>query len=165
MTPRRVNRKRLFRLGRQRTGGLLRRSLRFIYAMGGIVTALVLLCLSAIAGALFLSLPPAHDAARIAGLSAPASVAFDRDGIPRIRAATAEDGAAALGWVQARDRLFQMELMRRAASGRVSELAGPATLPLDRTMRVLGLRRPRGGVAGRPAPRLPAACSTPTHGA
>ena len=34
-----------------------------------------------------------------------------------------------------------MELMRRAASGRLSEIAGPATLALDRTMRTLGLRR------------------------
>ena len=43
--------------------------------------------------------------------------------------------------MHARDRLFQMELMRRAASGRLSEIAGPATLALDRTMRTLGLRR------------------------
>ena len=51
------------------------------------------------------------------------------------------DAAAALGFVHARDRLFQMELMRRAASGRLSEIAGPATLALDRSMRTLGLRR------------------------
>ena len=37
--------------------------------------------------------------------------------------------------------MFQMELMRRAASGRLSELAGPATLPIDRLMRTLGLRQ------------------------
>jgi penicillin amidase len=37
--------------------------------------------------------------------------------------------------------MFQMDLMRRAASGRLSELAGPATLALDRSMRTLGLRR------------------------
>lgn len=60
--------------------------------------------------------------------------------MPRIRAANATDAAAALGFAHARDRLFQMEMMRRAASGRVSELAGPAALRLDRTMRVLGLR-------------------------
>ena len=34
-----------------------------------------------------------------------------------------------------------MELMRRAASGRLSEIAGPATLPIDRMMRTLGLRQ------------------------
>ena len=37
--------------------------------------------------------------------------------------------------------MFQMELMRRAASGRLSELAGASTLPLDRYMRTLGVRR------------------------
>jgi penicillin amidase len=46
-----------------------------------------------------------------------------------------------MGFVHARDRLFQLELMRRAASGRLSEIAGPATLALDRSMRTLGLRR------------------------
>jgi penicillin amidase len=67
-------------------------------------------------------------------------IGFDADGIPRIRAATEQDAAAALGFVHARDRMFQMELMRRAASGRLSEIAGPVTLPIDRTMRTLGLR-------------------------
>ncbi len=43
--------------------------------------------------------------------------------------------------MHARDRMFQMELMRRAASGRLSELAGPATLRFDRFNRILGLRR------------------------
>ncbi len=46
-----------------------------------------------------------------------------------------------LGFVHARDRLFQMDMMRRAASGRLSEVAGPSTLNYDRTMRTLGLRR------------------------
>ena len=100
-----------------------------------------MLALSVVAGALLLTLPRAHGAASIPGLSAPVDISFDGDGIPRIHAATALDGAAALGYVHARDRLFQMELMRRAASGRVSEFAGPAALRLDRTMRVLGLRR------------------------
>ena len=43
--------------------------------------------------------------------------------------------------MHARDRMFQMELMRRAASGRLSELAGEAALPLDRMARTLGERR------------------------
>ena len=116
------------------------RVLRFLYGLGGVLTGLVLLALFAIAGAVFLCLPSTREVARIPGLSAPVTVAFDADGIPRIRAATAQDGAAALGFVHARDRMLQMDLMRRAASGQVSELAGPRALPFDRTMRVLGLR-------------------------
>ncbi len=61
--------------------------------------------------------------------------------MPRITAANEVDAATALGYLHARDRMFQMELMRRAVSGRLSEIAGPATLPLDRLMRTLGLAR------------------------
>jgi penicillin amidase len=90
---------------------------------------------------LWSTLPPSTQTARIQSLAAPVEINFDTDGVPRIHAANDADAAAALGFVHARDRLFQMELMRRAASGRLSELAGPATLPIDRLMRVLGLRQ------------------------
>lgn len=94
-----------------------------------------------VAGGLFwLSLPPSAMQARVPGLAEPVAITLDADGIPRIAAGSERDAAAALGFVHARDRMFQMELMRRAASGRLSEIAGSATLRLDRTMRVLGLR-------------------------
>ena len=86
------------------------------------------------------SLPPAGLQARVPGLAGPVTISLDPDGIPRIVAGSDLDAAAALGFMHARDRMFQMELMRRAASGRLSEIAGPATLRLDRTSRVLGLR-------------------------
>src|ERR1700733_12801168 len=101
----------------------------------------VLLLTAVVTGMLWLTLPPRSQQTRIPGLSGPVDIGFDTDGIPRIHAANATDAAAAMGFVHARDRMFQMELMRRAASGRLSELAGPATLPIDRMMRVLGLRR------------------------
>ena len=102
---------------------------------------LVMLIAALVSGVLWLTLPPRSQQARIPGLTGPVDIGFDADGIPRIRAATELDAAAALGFVHARDRLFQMDLMRRAASGRLSEIAGPATLGYDRTMRTLGLRR------------------------
>ncbi len=114
--------------------------LRFFGRLFGLACGLVLLAAAALGAVLFLCLPASDEFAAIPGLSAPVSVAFDADGIPHIHAASDEDGAAALGWLHARDRMFQMELMRRAASGRVAELAGARALPLDRTMRVLGLR-------------------------
>ena len=116
------------------------RVLRFLYLVSGFLMGVVLLAIYAAGGLVFLCRPLPQEDAAIPGLSAPVAIAFDGYGIPRIRAATAEDGAAALGWVHARDRLFQMDLMRRAASGRISEIAGARALPLDRTMRVLGLR-------------------------
>jgi penicillin amidase len=116
---------------------VLRGIRRLLFWLGFVV----LLLAAVVTGMLWLTLPPRSQQARIPGLSGPVDIGFDTDGIPRIRAARATDAAAALGFVHARDRLFQMELMRRAASGRLSEIAGPATLATDRLMLTLGLRR------------------------
>jgi penicillin G amidase len=93
----------------------------------------------AIFGVLWFTVPPANQTLRIPGLSAPVDITLDGNGVPRIRAANERDAATALGYIHARDRMFQMELMRRAASGRLSELVGPATLALDKQMRVFGV--------------------------
>ena len=119
----------------------MRRSLRLLRRLLAGVGFVVLLVAALVTGVLWLTLPPRSQQARIPGLSGPVDIGFDADGIPRIHAANAIDAAAALGFVHARDRLFQMEMMRRAASGRLSEIAGPSTLRFDRTMRTLGLRR------------------------
>ena len=91
--------------------------------------------------ALWLTLPPARSTLHLAALSAPVDVTLDRWGIPRIHAATEADAAAALGYLHARDRMFQMELMRRQASGRLAEIAGARAVPLDRMARIFGERR------------------------
>jgi len=119
----------------------MRRLLRGIARLLTILGILLLFVVALIGGVLWLTLPRSSQVARIQGLSAPVDISFDADGIPRIKAANDQDAAAALGFVHARDRMFEMELMRRNASGRLSELAGPVTLPLDRTMRMLGLRQ------------------------
>jgi penicillin amidase len=125
---------------------------------------LVLLLAAVITGVLWLTLPSRFQVARIAGLTGPVDVGFDQDGIPRIRAANALDAAAALGFVHARDRLFQMEMMRRAASGRLSEIAGPVTLGIDRTMRTLGLRRQAEAALGALPADTRAMLEAYTHG-
>lgn len=116
---------------------VIRRILKGLAIAGGL--GLALAC--AVAWALWMTLPGRDDSVRIPGLGAPVSISVDADGVPRIRAASERDAAAALGYMHARDRMFQMDLMRRAASGRLSEIAGPATLRNDRLMRLLGLRR------------------------
>ncbi len=119
----------------------MRSLLRALAHVLSAVGFLLLLLLALVGGALWLTLPRSNQVARIPGLTAPVDVTFDQDGVPRIRAANDLDAAAALGFVHARDRMFEMELMRRNASGRLSEIAGPVTRPLDRLMRTLGLRQ------------------------
>ncbi len=87
------------------------------------------------------SLPRTEGRIAIAGLAASVEVLRDGDGIVTIRARSEADAARALGYVHAQDRLWQMDFMRRAGAGRLSELVGPATLPHDRLMRTLGLYR------------------------
>jgi penicillin G amidase len=109
-----------------------------------IVRALLLAPLIAIAGALLWlrsSLPPRDGRLAVDGLAAETSIARDAHGIPTIRAANERDAAFALGFVHAEDRLFQMDLMRRAGAGRLSEWFGARTLGPDRFMRTIGLYR------------------------
>ncbi|MBB3897991.1 penicillin acylase family protein [Roseococcus suduntuyensis] len=124
----------------------------------GALLGLLLLVLAVPALALGLvwwTLPPRDESLALPGLSAPVEVSFDAHGIPRIRAATERDATMALGYLHARDRLFQMETMRRGAEGRLSEIAGGAALRLDRFSRVLGLaQRAEADLAGlEPATR------------
>ncbi len=120
--------------------GYLGRSLRILGRIVTVLFGLIAVAAVAVAALFWESLPPSGMQARITGLVAPVAITLDPDGIPRIVAASDLDAATALGFMHARDRLFQMDLMRRAASGRLSEIAGSVTLRLDRTMRVLGLR-------------------------
>ena len=107
----------------------------------GLACGLLLLGAAGLGALAWFSLPPREQSLAIPGLSAPVDVAFDADAIPRIRAANALDAATALGYVHARDRMFQMDLMRRLASGRLAEMVGARALPMDREMRTLGLAR------------------------
>lgn len=86
-------------------------------------------------------------------LSAPALVERDEAGTVTIRAATPEDASFALGFAHAQDRLWQMEMMRRIGSGRVSELIGEAGLGYDRLLRTLGLYRLAEANFGRLSPQ------------
>jgi penicillin G amidase len=78
----------------------------------------------------------------VAGLDAAVEVIRDRWGIPHIYAASTEDLFFAQGYVAAQDRLWQMEMWRRAAEGRLSEVLGPATVARDRQARLLKYRGP-----------------------
>lgn len=93
----------------------------------------------ALAAAIWITLPDENERLSLPGLSAPVTITMDNAGVPRIQAATETDAAMAMGWLHARDRMFQMELMRRTGQGRLSELLGEGGLRLDRFMRTVAL--------------------------
>ena len=77
---------------------------------------------------------------RVAGLVDDVTVIRDRWGIPHIFAKNANDLFFAQGFVQAQDRLFQIDLWRRASQGRLAEILGPAYVERDRMNRLLAYR-------------------------
>jgi penicillin amidase len=79
--------------------------------------------------------------ANLPGLSRPVRVFRDEHGVPHIFAATMNDAARALGYIHADERLFQMEMQRRAGAGRLSEILGEDMLDVDRFTRTLGFYR------------------------
>lgn len=83
----------------------------------------------------------ANAVARLPGLKRGVDVATDEHGIPHIFANNWEDAARVLGYLHARDRILEMELFRRQASGTLAELLGPGALESDTLMRRLGIRR------------------------
>ena len=86
------------------------------------------------------ALPQLDDTIQVAGLSAPVTLIRDAHGVPTIVAANLPDLFFAQGYVTAQDRLWQMDIMRRAAAGELSEIIGEDTLQIDREQRILGLR-------------------------
>jgi len=72
-------------------------------------------------------------------LSNEVTVYFDDIGVPHINAQNQKDAYIALGYVHAQDRLWQMELMRRIASGRLSEILGKDLVSLDQFFTGLGI--------------------------
>ena len=78
------------------------------------------------------------DLIEIHQISHPAKIMIDERGIPTIEAENLSDAFKIQGYLVASERLFQMELLRRAAKGSLSEILGPSTLSNDRWHRILG---------------------------
>jgi len=88
---------------------------------------------------------PDTETLRLPGLEAPVEVLLDPQGVPHVRARSERDLARATGYVQARERFFEMDMIRRIARGRVSALVGEqpllgsTTVEFDLAMRGWGL--------------------------
>jgi penicillin amidase len=87
------------------------------------------------------ALPQVDGTILVAGLTQPVAVTRDSLGIPTITAATFDDLFFAQGYVTAQERLWQMDMTRRFASGDLAVILGPDFVDVDREQRILGLRQ------------------------
>ncbi len=87
------------------------------------------------------SLPAVDGRLKLSGLTAPVIVTRDSLGVPNIAAQNLHDLFFAQGFVTAQDRLWQMDMTRRYASGDLSAVLGPEYIATDKEQRILGLRQ------------------------
>ena len=87
------------------------------------------------------TLPDYNGEYEISGIDGKIEILRDENAVPHIFAGTQYDLAFGLGYVMAQDRLFQMDLFRRVALGRLSELFGELTLEADKYAKILGFER------------------------
>ncbi|MES0861084.1 penicillin acylase family protein [Ruegeria sp. SCPT10] len=107
-----------------------------------ITSGLILLVLAAIGLIYYLasqSLPDYDQTLEVQGLSAPVEIIRDTANVPHILGETDPDVFFGLGFAHAQDRLWQMTVMRRTAQGRLSEIFGARTVPIDKLLRRLDL--------------------------
>jgi penicillin G amidase len=106
----------------------------------GLALLILLVIVAAIVAWLVRSpLPKVNGAISVAGISAPVTIRRDSRGIPHIEAASESDLFFGEGFACAQDRLWQIDMLRRTAEGKLSEVVGSATIGFDRYMRTLGL--------------------------
>lgn len=87
------------------------------------------------------SLPQISGELQLAGLSGPVTVYRDNWGVPHIEGQSYRDVFMAQGYVTAQDRIWQMDLTRRAAAGRLAEVMGASQVNTDKFFRALQLTR------------------------
>ena len=86
-------------------------------------------------------LPTIEGRREVKGLEGNVEIIRDRWGVPHVYAHSLVDLMFAFGYVQAQDRLWQMEFHRRLGSGTLSEVVGRQALEVDQLNRCLGFRR------------------------
>jgi penicillin G amidase len=84
---------------------------------------------------------PTEGIVKVPSLEAPVKVYFDDFGVPQIIAGNEDDAYFILGYMHARDRLWQMDLARRLAEGRLSEIFGSGVMNFDKLFRTIGISR------------------------
>ncbi|MGD8368110.1 MAG: penicillin acylase family protein [Desulfobacterales bacterium] len=112
-----------------------------LYASVGFLIVLLIVAAAVLYALVLRPLPRTEGVIALAGLSAPVRVLRDRWGVPHLYAQTEHDLLIAQGFVQAQDRMWQMETNRRLAAGRLSEIVGEKAIDVDRFARTVGFLR------------------------
>jgi len=109
-----------------------------------ILTILLVVIVLAVAGGLIFlnsvktrALPDYNAGVDLENLSAPVTVFRDSMGMPHIYADNEEDLYRTVGYVMAQDRMWQMDLLRRITTGRLSEVLDPGLVEADMLFRAL----------------------------
>src|SRR2546421_13126968 len=116
----------------RRHAGTIAAALALLLVVSLILTGLILV---------YRPLPTIDGESRLLGLEQRAEILRDAFGVPHIYAQTAHDLFYLQGYVTAQDRLFQMDLYRRAGAGRLAEVLGEPALDSDKQLRTFGLAR------------------------
>lgn len=125
---------------------------KFLYSMY-LLVGLVILVIVASYVILRHSLPEVDGEIEFKALFNPVTINSDRHGIPVIHAENRTDAIRALGYITARDRLFQMDLMRRKNAGRLAEIFGQQAADSDARARTLGFNRVAQAVVTKLSPQ------------
>jgi penicillin amidase len=104
-----------------------------------IILSLIAILAMALISYVFYLKPNYEGEQKLKNIQQETTVYFDEYGVPHIYANSQKDAMEALGYVHAQDRLWQMELMRRIAPGRLSSIFGSVALKNDRFFAGLGI--------------------------
>src|SRR5215472_1427677 len=133
----------------QTTGDVAKKAPRRRFTILKVLSAGVIFLVLAAAASAFAAyyfwsvktLPQIDGEIHVSGLNDTVTVRRDKSGVPYIAASNQNDLLFAQGYVMAQDRLWQMDMYRRAANGRLSEILGSSQLDFDKRQREYGFRR------------------------
>jgi len=115
----------------------LRRILLTVGTLTALIAFVLILTTAWLRHAMRASLPQLDGALHAPGLTLPVTVTRDAQGVPSIQASNLDDLLFAQGFITAQDRLWQMDTLRRHASGQLAEILGASMIEHDRLQRTL----------------------------
>jgi penicillin G amidase len=118
----------------------MRRKRKIFYGIAGSALVILAATFLILRHLVTKSFPTVDGQLTLKGLEQPVTVLRDKFGVPHIFAANEHDLFFAQGYVHAQDRLWQMDVARRAGEGRLSEIFGSETLQFDKMLRTIGFK-------------------------